>query len=475
MLRPLLLAHRFLGIAACLLFCVWYASGFVMTFAGMPALAIEERQRALPPLDADRVRLSPSDAIAVAKLDAPPASVRLTSLFGRPVYRLSGGRAQTVFADDGRVADGFPFDEASASLVAYLPSASTAWRLDGVLTEPDQWTLGGEYRGLRPLYRVWVDDRAGTVLYLSGITGDVVLRTTRRARAAAWGGAIPHWLYLTAFRRHAELWRWSVVGLSAVGSLVCVLGLVLLAAVQWAGERGATYRGAMRWHLWLGSTFGLTTLVWVASGMMTLDPLPLSAGGPSGAQRSAFTGGPLRWQGFTLTPSQAVRAVGAGVTIKEIEYAQVDGKPYYRIIAPPYEPVFLDGSGQRPAPFDRAVLLAASVNAMEGAGIAEFALLTRYDSYYHDRQARLPVWRVKFRDTASTWLYVDPRQGELVARIDRGARLNRWVSDGLHRLDIPFLPGSPWHEVLVFLLCGGGAALSLTAAVLSWRRLRGLM
>src|SRR6266852_1981312 len=174
----LILWHRYLGIASCLLFATWFASGIVMMYVEMPSLTQEERMAALPPLDASRVKLSPHDAVARAEIGTSLPSITLTSLFGRPVYRIrvQGGMV-TVFADDGRVDDEFAWKEAVQSVRPYLQPASASWRLIEVLNEPDQWTLDGAFEALRPLYRVAVDDPQGTMLYLSGVTGDVVLKT----------------------------------------------------------------------------------------------------------------------------------------------------------------------------------------------------------------------------------------------------------------------------------------------------------
>jgi hypothetical protein len=52
-----------------------------------------------------------------------------------------------------------------------------------VLQDYDQWTLAGELDRYRPLYRVALNDSSGTDLYVSKITGQVVLATTHRQRA----------------------------------------------------------------------------------------------------------------------------------------------------------------------------------------------------------------------------------------------------------------------------------------------------
>jgi hypothetical protein len=50
-LRPLILLHRYFGVAFCLLFAMWFASGIVMHFVQFPALSESERVAGLPPID----------------------------------------------------------------------------------------------------------------------------------------------------------------------------------------------------------------------------------------------------------------------------------------------------------------------------------------------------------------------------------------------------------------------------------------
>jgi len=67
-----------------------------------------------------------------------------------------------------------------------------------VLQDYDQWTLSAELDPYRPLYRVALADASGTNLYVSKITGEVVLATTRRQRVWNYAGTVSHWIYLTA-------------------------------------------------------------------------------------------------------------------------------------------------------------------------------------------------------------------------------------------------------------------------------------
>ena len=53
----LMFVHRYLGVAFCLIFVIWFASGLVMVYKRMPDYPPEERLARLPVLDAAAIRL----------------------------------------------------------------------------------------------------------------------------------------------------------------------------------------------------------------------------------------------------------------------------------------------------------------------------------------------------------------------------------------------------------------------------------
>jgi len=53
------------------------------------------------------------------------------------------------------------------------------------------------------------------------------------------------------------------------------------------------------------------------------------------------------------------------------------------------------------------------------------------------------------------------------------SRWNRWLYHGLHSMDLPWLyRHRPAWDLMVLTLMLGGTALSVTAMVIAWRRLR---
>jgi hypothetical protein len=109
-----------------------------------------------------------------------------------------------------------------------------------------------------------------------------------------------------------------------------------------------------------------------------------------------------------------------------------------------------------------------------GHAVTEVRLLNRSDAYYYSHATLpLPVLRLKFDDRDGTWLYVDPLMSRVVARFTTRERVQRWLYNGLHSLDFPFLyQRRPLWDIVVVTLCLGGAFLSFIGVFIAARRVR---
>lgn len=477
--RVVVYAHRWLGIAGCLLFVSWFVSGIVMMYARMPQLTSKERLDRLPVLDLTTARVSPSEA--ASRIGVPPQRLRVGMLGGRPVYRLLGSRGwATVFADTAQSLVGLTEGQAIGEVRRLAPEHAHTIRYDGYLTDADQWTL--QSRGSMPMHRVALGDSAGTYLYLSDRTGEPVMKTTSRERRWAYAGAVLHWIYFTPFRRHSALWAQSIIWVSVAGSVLCLSGLV------WGVWRyspisryrlkhihqHSPYAAWMRWHHYAGLFFGLTTFAWIFSGLLSMDPWDWHPGTSAAReQRDAVAGGPLRLDALTLDGLQEGAAALAHSAPKEIEVLQFRGDPFLaagsRLVSArtPERGAF--------EAFDRDAMMVAARAAMPGIPIVDAAWLTNYDAYYYDRHGELtlPMLRVRYGDAERTWLYLDPRRGTIARKEERLTRVNRWLYHGLHSLDFPFLYyRRPLWDALVIILSLGGIVSSATVFAPAWRRLR---
>jgi len=90
--KTLIFVHRWMGVALCLLFLLWFASGIVMMYWDYPEVTAADRLQHLPPVDASRVRLSVLEAYKRLGLnrDREPLSVQHRAR--RPPSLCSPGR-----------------------------------------------------------------------------------------------------------------------------------------------------------------------------------------------------------------------------------------------------------------------------------------------------------------------------------------------------------------------------------------------
>src|SRR5262249_31322169 len=101
MMGAMVLLHRWLGIAFCLLFAMWFATGIVMHFVPFPSLTEAERFAGLAPVEDARVAIGSSDAVRACGLE-DAERVRLIARSDGPVYVVSGpSRSRAIRASDG--------------------------------------------------------------------------------------------------------------------------------------------------------------------------------------------------------------------------------------------------------------------------------------------------------------------------------------------------------------------------------------
>lgn len=506
--RLLVYTHRWLGIAGCVLFLVWFVSGVVLMYARMPSLSAEERLDRLPPLDLSTARTEPAAAVAAAGFQ--PASIRLSMFGGRPIYRINGGpRWAAVYADSGERLQALTADAAVDAARRFVPEHRSTLRADALLLDSDQWTLSSALRPLMPLHRIALGDAAGSTLYVSARTGEPVLKTTRSERTWGYLGAVLHWLYFTPLRRHTGLWAQTIIWLSIAGTVMCLSGLVwglwrFSPAGRYRLKRARShspYAGLMKWHHYAGLLFGLTTSTWMFSGLMSMTPWDWSPGNsPTRQQREAVSGGPMRTDAVTLAAiRRAAALLGESFAVKEVEVVQFQGEPFLVAYRPPdveqhpawlntdlpafVEPATLERrfvSLRAPATgtftrFPAETITSIAAHAMPHASMVDAVLLDRYDSYYYDRSGALPlpVLRARYSDEVQTWLYFDPARGAVVQKEERRTRVDRWLYHGLHSLDLPFLYYQrPLWDVVLIALSIGGIVSTVTIALPAWRRIR---
>jgi len=480
--RWLYLLHRWFGIAMCLLIALWFATGIIMMYVEYPELTEEERLAQLPALSLGDLRLNAAEAAARLPYAAKVfSSVSLSSVLGRPAYRFVDlrGSYATVFADDGSQFEGL--DAAQAEAVAqgsgFASAGSKASHL--ALLDMDQWTVSSALHPYRPLHKVALDDAAGTILYLSDGSGQVVRDTTRNERFWNWLGSTIHWIYPWQLRRNADLWAEIVIWLSVAG-LVCVLSggiigfLRLRIRKPYHGERYTPYRGWQKWHHVLGLGSLVFLLTFMFSGLMSMSPWGVFDNNTSASEAFArYAGAPLQELGSF--PGLASLTSQAQAGLKEVQWTRLGGTGYLVLAYSATDRRVLGQHGMLGATALQERVTAAAAALLPEARLVGSEVLYSHDNYYyshHQRYRPLPVLRVRYDDAEASWFHLDLSSGQVLGRLTATDRVARWLYSGLHSLDFrPLFPVRPLWDLVVILLCLVGAAFSVTSVWIGWRRL----
>jgi hypothetical protein len=470
MTRVLILLHRWLGVAFCLLFAMWFATGIVMHFVPFPALKESERFAGLAPLDIGPIAYGPAEAIAAAGIyDA--TRLRLLQRIDGPVYLIEARLVRKAL----RAADLAEVTVPSEGLALAIAmdyarrrrlssSVAQAKRLESY----DQWTVSDAYDRHRPLFRIALGDSLGTELYVSSTTGEVVLSTTRGERQWNYVGSVAHWIYPTALRSHPAAWSMLIRWLSFLALIGALSGsLVGMLRIKISSRRPfLPYSGLQVWHHRLGLTCMLFVLTWTFSGWLSMDSGQLfSTGIPAIAESLAVSGRP-DWK--TLSADE-LRRVGRGA--KEVEWFAFGGRIYRRerFAADRQQLAVSEGHTDIAWPA-HALLSADDVNAIAGrlAPACDPAVaVTSRDAY---APADAQIVRLVCGDD---WYEIDAASGQLLETRDSSRRAYRWLYGALHTFDVPALVSRPrLRTALIVGLCGCGFVFSLTGVVIAWRRLR---
>ncbi|WP_018862373.1 PepSY-associated TM helix domain-containing protein [Thioalkalivibrio sp. ALJ3] len=470
--RSIYLAHRYLGIALGLLMAMWFTSGMVLMYVGYPSLSQDERLSGLPKLTKLDDLLSPGEVVAG---HGPIDELRLNNAGGRPVYHIRDGNGRRSI--DARTGDPVLMSEEilNRTVRHHLGDSVVAATLISV----DQWTVPNRFDTHRPLIRAKTDDDAGTWIYVSSRTGEVVQSATRAERRWNWVGSVVHWIYPWQLRQHPEMWRQTVIWLSVPALLLVVTGVVigiwrLRLRRRYKNNWITPYQGWQRWHHLLGITCALFVFTFMLSGLLSMNPGQIfSSANPTKELEKA-------WQGGKILGTTKLAGMPPGEfldrddDVREIEWRRHADTPLI-LLHTTSETRALRANG-KPATFTDVRLEEHANQVLPGASVLEVKRLSERDAYYYARRNErpFPVLRITLDDADRTALYVDPEIGSIESIIDDKGRWRRWSYNALHSLDIPVLwENRPLWDITMLSLSLAGLGFSLTGVVIGWRRLNG--
>lgn len=462
--RWLYLIHRWIGIASCLLFVMWFASGLVMIYVPYPSLSQAERIAHLAPIDWGRVTAPAPERRGVR-------SLALEMRDGQPIWRVVPWQGEPAIAS---AEAGRPLARVDAAMAARIAAQFGQARVAAVTSvQRDQWTVAQPFDRQRPLWKVSLDDAAGTQLYVSSITGDLVQHTRRSERFWNWLGSVPHWLYPTVLRRNGEAWRQVVMWVAGPCIAAALTGMWIgilrarFGARRYKGGRVTPYHGWMLWHHVAGLVGGLFLVAWIFSGWLSVDPGRLFAQeGVSSAALHRFAGD------VTLAGGSFAQIAGA----VRIEALSAPGRRRLLIVTRrDRREQVLDAATNRPAALRLETIRTGAVGLVRGAKVVQIERITTPDAYWYEagKPPRLPVYRVRFDDPADTWLHIDPRTGQLLGSLDSRGRAYRWLFDLLHKWDFNALTlHRPLWDIVLWAFSLAGLVTSASGVWIGVKRLR---
>lgn len=469
-MRALVLVHRWLGVVFCLLFAMWFATGVVMHFVPFPALTEAERVGGLALVDRASVAHDAQAAIDAAKL--PNATrVRLFQRSDGPVFIVQDLFETTAVRADDLSPAAVRSDELALEIgIAHARTRSLQFASARVeeMADYDQWTVPNALDPHRPLYRIALDDEAGTELYVSSKTGEIVRDATRNERRWNYAGSVVHWIYPTALRSHWQAWDTTVWALS-LAALVAALTGALLGFLRLRvsnGRPASPFRGWQAWHHWLGIASMTFVLSWILSGWLSMDHGRLfSRGNLTAAEAAVLRNASFGERAFD---GRAGRLPADG---REIEWFAFGGTVYRRerLAVHSQRLVVHAGGAARPENFLTASEIEDAARELDRG--CSVSILADTDAYpVVSAMPGAPVYRVV---CGETWFHVDGASGAPLEKLDASRRVYRWLYQALHTLDFPALVARPALRTLVIvILCSLGFFFSVTALVIAWRRLR---
>jgi len=489
MIRYWFLWHRYLGIGCGLIMLLWTLSGVVMMYKPYPRLSQAEALQLQSRLVLDDCcQLSIDDSLAA---DTMLQQLRVDMWSGEPLLRFTTADNQL---HSYNLASGEKLTTVSAQQASDLIATLTEQDLltprrkvgaqssPPVLIERDQWTVYGAYNPHRPLYRIALNDDEKTEVYISSRSGELVQLTTADSRLWGYLGAVVHWIYPTALRQYTTTWYYLIIVLSLLGVFLTFTGLFvgLRQLKRRRSGRLSPYRGWAFWHHITGLVFGLVTLTWVASGLLSMNPLGLLEGSDARVEQKRLEGTSIHWRDLPILLKRleqlqlvddVVRLnwqVSSGGTALLVQHR--DGVRE-RLSAPSLKLAPLSEVDLRKLALQ--MLTPQSVETLSSEALSteplSMVLLEREDDYYysHHQEVELPVYRVISAD--KTHYYLSPVDGQLISKVDGERQLYRWLFKGVHRGDFtaelrrrPLWDGFMLMLLVgVSLLCGSGTYIGI--------------
>lgn len=469
--------HRILGTTLSILFVLWFLSGFVMIYHNFPRISNAQIYQGLAYIDINRLESCDSLLFAQSQREDILSWTLKAKTDGNFLIETKTKDNSYLTDISGQSVDRYSFSE----IYDYASRLNTATinRID-TINNLDRWLPYDKSKADFPAYKFYYGDSLQSQLYVSSLSGEGIQYTNSDSRFWAWVGAIPHWLYIANLRHSTDLWKGLVIGLSGIGSLLCITGLILgfrsfYKRYKQKKEIRSPYRKfEYKWHHILGFTFGIFVFTFAFSGMMSLQKVPqwiIKIHNPdlqSAAMYNPVKKHPLE---YSLNYKTVLKKYVGNV--KKIEWASFGNLNYYKVVIG--DSLYsIDGMSEDLKPLhltEKDIIERLKIIHTEPMSIK---LLHDYDNYYIHKRNKLPlpIYKVSVSDKDKSLYYINPYTAD-ISYFNSNSRARKWTYQALHSFSIKWLLDRPviWN-ILMWTTMIAGTLLSFTGVWLSCKSIK---
>jgi len=457
---------------------MWFVSGLVLIYHSFPNVdksQLYEKKEALPsslPAIQEIISRLPED-------DQNIRSLQVRNFQDQTLFTLKTKENTYTFCIDTlHIPRSVTWE--TVQQVAHHWVDAPALRVD-TLYERDIWIMYTRYIRELPIYKFYFDDDEKHQLYISSKTGEVQQFTTANERFWAWAGSIPHKFYFPFLRKNTDLWINVLTVSGVIGLIASLTGLfvgiyVLRQRYKQHQRLESPYRKQWyKWHHITGIFFGIFLATWAFSGAMSMQRIPqwvIKTHGEYRVTESQLRGKRLPLSAYKLDYRQ-IRDVYPDV--KEVEWSWFRDVPVYNLIVGNHTLTIDASTSIIKELFLPESQVEKSIISVHGEDACfKMSLIDKYEEYYLARKDSLPLpaYKVEVENADKSLYYIDPKTGDF-KYLNRSRKAKKWIFSGLHYLHIQWLWERPvlW-TIVIWVLCTGGAIVSLTGSWLGLRYFR---
>ena len=491
--RFAIFVHRWLGVALCLVFLLWFPSGIGMMYWDYPGVSAADRlervagARSRRRSGSRRRRRTRSSIGRAAAGPGPAQHVRRPPRLSLP-RRPRRARSSTPTPARSRSTSRWRWCARIAAAWTRQPASAATRRPRS--TEVDQWTRAERLAQPAAAVEVLVAERRAG-LRLAGNRRGRAVHDDRRRGSAPMSAPIPHWFYFTPLRKHGravEPRRHLVVGHRHLRGdprrrrrRLDVFAVEALSLRRRADQHSVSRTEALAHGVRADLRRRRPPPGRSAACCRWIRSRCRAGGGDGGRARQspdAFRRRCAARAGLGGVRGESTRArrwrSSASLQVKELELTSFAGEPstWRRSAA-----ATRASSRSTGEPHARVRSPADHRRRHEGGGAGRAvgdsrARAVRRVLSRSPPRAAAAGDRSRSSTTAEqTRYYIDPEDRRAwSAATARSDWVNRWVYHGLHSLDFPWLYNyRPLWDIVVITFMLGGTALCVTSLVLAWR------